>query len=158
MNIMREKITRNAVYVCIGSAKHHIDSFGPRVGTLLEESGLTVYGTMDIPIHALNCKMIIPLIKKAHPNDVIIAIDAAICRSEEKSDLLLFRRSPIKPGLGIGKSLPEIGNVSCVWYIGTRDQVRESMKSFSYESLEKTIEMASKMHQKIMSVIEKNEN
>lgn len=157
---MREKISKDSVFVCIGTNKHSLDSFGPVVGSLLEGSGLTVYGTLDAPIHALNCKDIIPTIKDRHPSCFIIAIDAALCNSDEKIDKILFRRTPIRPGKGVGKDLPEIGDMSLVWYIGRtsdRDDLLYTNDNI-IENVRKTVSMAHKAHNKILRIIEKNEN
>ena len=53
---------------------------------------------------------VLKTIKKNHPNAIIIAIDACmVCDIEDIHDVYLLNK-PLKPGDGIDKTLPKIGD------------------------------------------------
>ncbi len=108
--------------VCIGTDKCIGDSLGPLVGTLLEKQNLPldIYGTLDYPVHAINLKEKISIIKAEHPLSFIIAIDACLGKSENIGTIQV-RPGPIYPGKGVGKSLPSIGNISIIGIIDCVD-------------------------------------
>lgn len=101
------------VVVCIGTDRVSGDSLGPMVGTFLQEecSGAKVYGTLREPVHAQNIEEIIGLLKRKHPNSFIIAVDACLGKIENIENIM-FTNGPLKPGIGVNKELPEIGNVN----------------------------------------------
>lgn len=106
---------KDSIIVCIGTDKCIGDCLGPLIGTALKERNLPipVYGTLESPIHALNINKEILKIKSSHPNSLIIAIDA--CLGDAKSIGELFVRSePLKPGKGVGKTLPSVGDFSII--------------------------------------------
>ena len=105
----------NSIFICIGTDKCIGDCLGPLVGTLLKEKNfpLPLYGTLEEPIHALNIDTELKKINKNHPNSFIIAIDA--CLSDNKSiGEIHVRNEPLKPGKGVGKILPSVGNISII--------------------------------------------
>lgn len=100
------------VCVCIGTDRSTGDSLGPLVGTLLskETNQLNIYGTLDHPVHAVNLADTIDQIYYDHPNACILAIDA--CLGKAKSvGWIQVGLGPIRPGAGVNKNLPEIGQV-----------------------------------------------
>lgn len=101
------------VVVCIGTDRVSGDSLGPMVGTLLEEecSGARVYGTLREPVHAQNIKEIIDILEHSHQNSFIIAVDACLGKIENIENIM-FANGPLKPGIGVNKKLPEVGNVN----------------------------------------------
>lgn len=110
------------VIVNIGTDRSIGDSLAPMVGTILIQNNcpLKVYGTLQNPIHALNLKENIDKIKNKHPNAKIIAIDA--CLGEEKEiGSILVRDYPINPGKGVGKTLPQVGDISIVGIVEKED-------------------------------------
>ena len=70
------------VVLCIGTDRVTGDSLGPLVGTFLHAYGsdryLSIYGTLDFPVHALNLEDACRQIKKKHPRNLIIAVDASL--------------------------------------------------------------------------------
>lgn len=105
---------REIVFLCIGSDRSTGDSLGPIIGYKLKKLSLkniTVYGCLKSPVHAINLNETIELIYKNHLNPVIVAIDASLGSSEHIGSITLSLK-PLKPGLGVKKSLPEIGDVS----------------------------------------------
>jgi putative sporulation protein YyaC len=104
---------RPIVFVCIGTDRSTGDSLGPLVGTLLEEKPIMpffVYGTLDDPIHAVNLSDKIITIKEKHANPFIIGIDACLGRLKNVG-VIQIADGPVKPGAGVNKDLPEVGNI-----------------------------------------------
>lgn len=105
----------DVIVICIGTDKCIGDSLGPLTGSLLVENNFPfpVYGTLDNPIHALNLETEVAKIKFKHPTAKIIAIDACIGNVKSVGELQI-RSEGLKPGKGVGKSLPIIGDISIV--------------------------------------------
>jgi putative sporulation protein YyaC len=101
------------VFVCIGTDRSTGDALGPLVGSKLEKlypENLTVYGTLDDPVHAINLEEKLEHISKVHRTPYIIAIDA--CLGESKSvGMITLAQGSLKPGAGVQKKLPEVGNL-----------------------------------------------
>ena len=108
-------LNRIPVFVCIGSTKHDLDSIAPKIGSKLKNLGYLVLGTEKKPINAKNLEEINNrYIKLFNPKIFqIIAIDACI------SSMMKVIKAPLKPGFGVGKLLPEIGELSIL--IGISD-------------------------------------
>lgn len=103
----------DVVIVNIGTDRCVGDSVGPLLGTLLSETNIDipVYGTLEDPIHALNLKAKIQEIKEKHPYRTIIAIDSCLGR-ESNVGIIKINNTPVNPGAGVGKDLPEVGDYS----------------------------------------------
>ena len=101
------------VTVCVGTDRVSGDSLGPMIGTfLLEEcSYANVYGTLVNPVHAQNLEEIIKKIRYIHHKAFVIAVDACLGRAVNV-EKITFARKPLKPGTGVAKILPEIGDVN----------------------------------------------
>jgi putative sporulation protein YyaC len=101
------------IYVCIGTDRSTGDSLGPLVGSYLAKHYSTkksVFGTLDEPVHALNLQKTIDFIHKYYPQHPVIAIDA--CLGHHKSvGSIQIGWGPIKPGAGVKKDLPEVGQI-----------------------------------------------
>lgn len=112
------------VFVCIGTDAVSGDSLGPLIGTLLERKlrGKTyIFGTLERPLTARDVNAAAELIKKICPFGNIIAIDAAVGRKEEVGEVRISD-SPVKPGLGVNKSLRAVGDVSIVGIVDERKE------------------------------------
>lgn len=119
---IQEYIKENTVIICVGTDKCIGDCLGPLVGTLLIENNfpLPVFGTLQSPIHALNIEEKLNYINNLHPNALIIGIDA--CLGDESSiGEIHIRDYPIHPGKGVGKRLPEVGNISIIGIVDSSD-------------------------------------
>lgn len=99
----------------IGTDKIVGDSLAPLLGTKIVDrlKNIRVYGTLDNLIHAKNINKNIEKIHRLHSSSYIIAVDAAIGKSESIGSIILSE-TPIKPGAAFNKDLPEIGNCSIV--------------------------------------------
>lgn len=115
------KDNKKLVMVCVGTDKIIGDSFGPFVGTLLNEiklDNIIVYGDLINPIHALNVDERSKEIKMKHPNDLIIGIDASLSSEDYIFDVD-YKKRPLKPGKGVGKELNPVGEACILCYTDT---------------------------------------
>ncbi len=97
----------NVVFVCIGTDRSTGDSLGPYVGTLLTRLGyMNVIGTLDFTCNAENLE---DEIRNIPSEKKIIAIDACLGR-HTSIGITKARRGPIKPGAGVNKDLPLVGD------------------------------------------------
>lgn len=108
--------------VCIGTDKCIGDCLGPLVGTLLLKSGFDhpIIGTLQMPAHAINLDTIIKDVKRMYPNHFTIAIDACLGYDNCVGDIQI-KMGPVHPGKGVGKKLPQIGDISIVGVVDTID-------------------------------------
>lgn len=100
------------VLVCIGTDRSTGDSLGPLIGTKLEkkQSNYHVYGTLDLPVHAVNLEDHLQEIKGKYKNPFIIGIDACLGRHQNVGSITLGH-GPVKPGAAVNKQLPEVGDI-----------------------------------------------
>lgn len=105
---------RELVVLSIGTDRSTGDALGPLVGTHLRQwnpPGLRIYGTLDEPVHAMNLKETIEQIRLAHPRAFILSVDA--CLGQYKHiGLISLQEGSLRPGAGVNKSLPEVGDLS----------------------------------------------
>lgn len=112
LSVSRITQDRHLVVVCVGTDRSTGDSLGPLIGTTLLRNlppNITVYGCLDEPVHALNLEHCAARIKARHPDAVVLAIDACLGKSENVGYISL-KAGPLKPGTGVNKALPEIGD------------------------------------------------
>lgn len=109
------KSNMRPIFVCIGSDLVLGDSLGPLVGTLLKNKGVRsyIYGTLNLPITSKEVEYASTYLKQMHPNFISVAIDAAIGNPDDVG-LVRVQNRGIKPGLGVNKNLPMVGDVSIV--------------------------------------------
>lgn len=101
------------VCVCIGTDRSTGDALGPLVGSKLERlnpRGITVFGTLDEPVHAVNLQDTLQLVHLEYPDTTVIGIDACLGRLGSVGHLHLGM-GPLKPGTGVHKKLPEVGQL-----------------------------------------------
>lgn len=104
----------DAAVVCIGTDRSTGDALGPLVGSHLArlEPRLRVYGTLQEPVHATNLSETLLRLTE-RPPAFTLAIDACLGRAENVGNLTL-RHGPLRPGTGVRKSLPEVGDAHIV--------------------------------------------
>lgn len=96
---------------CIGSDRVTGDCLAPLIGTMLirdYDFDVDIIGTLREPVHAKN---IDTYIAKISPDSVVIAIDAALGRHESIGNITISN-GKLKPGAGVNKDLPEVGDIS----------------------------------------------
>lgn len=97
----------HVIFFCIGSDRSTGDCLGPLVGNFLKKQGYeNVMGTIDDTINAENIEQ---KIKKIPKNKHIIVIDSTLS-SRQFIGKYFVEQSGLKPGAGLGKSLPVIGD------------------------------------------------
>lgn len=101
------------VFLCIGTDRITGDSLGPYVGHQLSKHTfphITIYGTLEHPVHALNLEKTIRHIQRAHPQALVIAIDA--CLGQKKHlGYVTIGNGALYPGAGVQKKLPPVGDI-----------------------------------------------
>ena len=101
------------VFLCIGSDRATGDSLGPIIGYKLKQRRLSsayVYGTLENPVHAKNLGEVIREIHDTFEHPFIVAIDASLGKSSHIGYFTL-NEGALKPGAGVGKELPQVGNL-----------------------------------------------
>lgn len=101
------------IILCIGTDRVTGDSLGPLVGHQLKTSveQFIVYGNLEHPVHAINLIDTLDEIYETYDNPYIIAIDASL-GTRDHIGYVTLRQGPLKPGQGIAKDLPAIGDIS----------------------------------------------
>lgn len=124
---VREKTgKKNVIYLCIGSDRSTGDSLGPLVGhqlcRALPEASMVqslfclkapqtlVLGTLKEPVHAINLKKTLEMIRRFHRNALVIAVDASV-GSEKNVGGITLGMGSIRPGMGVQKKLDEVGDI-----------------------------------------------
>lgn len=100
------------IVLCIGTDRSTGDALGPITGSKLilsQPEGFTIFGNLEEPVHALNLKETIELIKNKFPGSGIIAIDSSLGQIDSVGTIQI-KNGPLKPGAGVKKDLPEIGH------------------------------------------------
>ena len=101
------------VFFCIGSDRIIGDCLGPFVGQLLDScttAGVSVYGTLQKPVHALNLEPVLNYIHQHHPDSLIIAIDASLGQKKHLGYVTIDNGS-LYPGAAVQKHLPPVGDI-----------------------------------------------
>ena len=104
------------VILCIGTDRSTGDALGPLVGYKLmphmfKYDKVHLMGTLDEPVHAKNLDEYIDVIETFHANAFVLAIDASLGHNSCIGQIII-KEGPLKPGLGVNKKLPEIGDLS----------------------------------------------
>lgn len=104
------------VLLCIGTDRSTGDSLGPLVGYKLTPiirnyTNVSLFGTLDFPVHAKNIKEKTEYIYSNFKNPFVLAIDASLGRFD-KVGYINIKKGPLKPGLGVNKKLPPVGDIS----------------------------------------------
>ncbi len=101
--------------LCIGTDRSTGDCLGPLTGYKLFQyvknyEKVHVIGTLDEPVHAKNLSLKIDEIKRNYNNPFIVAIDACL-GNLDRIGYISLTLGPLKPGAGVKKSLPSIGDM-----------------------------------------------
>ncbi len=101
------------VVLCIGSDRSTGDALGPLVGSMINAMKLkdvSVYGTLESPVHALNLTQTCATITSSHQYSVILAVDSSL-GSKKNVGCLQFGMGSLNPGAGVHKKLPAVGDI-----------------------------------------------
>lgn len=105
--------SRKIVVLCIGSDRSTGDSLGPLIGYKLEKyhmADVSIYGTLQSPVHAANLTEKLDEIYSLHCNPFILAIDASL-GTKDHIGYITLGNGPLRPGLGVNKELPDVGDI-----------------------------------------------
>ena len=124
------------IVVCIGSDRVPGDSLGPVVGTMLEEKRTPayLYGTLRSPMTAREIAPLQRFLERTHPGAPVIAVDAAVGKSEEVG-LIKLNASPLYPGSGAQKQLGSIGDVSLLGIVAGREEGFPALERVRYSDV-----------------------
>lgn len=139
------------IFVCIGTNQLEEDSFGPRVGELLEErfkaiSKIKVIGTMRCPIHFENAPIFIDYLKTEKSK--LIVIDSAL-GEKEQIGITYMNRGGIEIGKAFGRSLyfPAHWNIKTI--VGKKTEVFQKERATCQIN-----QLAQKLANQIVEVME----
>lgn len=147
---VRERLARlprgRVVFVCVGTDRSTGDALGPLVGERLLHLGCAgedVLGTLADPLHAVNLERRLAWLAELAPEPRVIAVDAALGPAEDVGDIVV-RSGGIRPGLGLGKELAPVGEISVTATVnvaGTRMDARvlQSTRLFLVQRLAQNI-------------------
>ncbi|SCY62583.1 spore protease YyaC [Alkaliphilus peptidifermentans] len=106
---------QDIIILCIGTDRSTGDSLGPLIGYKLSSQlnrypDVSIYGTLEDPVHAKNLNEKITDIYSKHNNPFIIAIDACLGKMD-RIGFIKVGNGPLKPGAGVNKDLPAVGDL-----------------------------------------------
>jgi putative sporulation protein YyaC len=140
---------RDVVFACIGTDRSTGDALGPLVGQRLLRLGFpaaSVIGTLEEPLHALNLRDRLAPVMERPDRPLVVAVDAALGPSTGVGTVHL-RASGLLPGQGVGKDLPQVGEMSVTATVniqaGAMDvQILQSTRLFVVQELAEMIGVA----------------
>lgn len=119
--LLKQKL-KTPVFLCIGTEKVFSDSLGPRVGTLLNEKMVCpcfVYGLCGQNVTAENLLYGVEFVRKLHPKNQIVVVDAAVGSREQIGHVQIFDGG-IYPGAATNKNLPSVGDVGIIGIVADK--------------------------------------
>lgn len=112
-NLMKLYNYKRIIILCIGTNKMKDDSFGPIVGSGLNKfkyyKNVEIIGTMQRTLNGTNIESFIKQNTSMINESLVIAIDASVSKSSIGSIIVSSKK--LKPGAGVGKIFPEIGDI-----------------------------------------------
>jgi len=150
---------KELIVVCIGTDKCIGDCLAPMIGTFIEErnNNIKIYGTLSEPVHALNIHKRLDEINYNHPNAFIIGIDACLGDEEDIGEIRL-RDYSISPGKGVGKELPQVGDMSIIGIVDSSDNsefffMNKSIRlSFIYDMAKTISEIVENTYKELLNL------
>ena len=159
---LRKVVTRDTVFACVGTNKVVFDMFGPLCGELLKRKNIPYYGDYKYNINSVTMyeRLEEMYIINNHDNANIIAIDAAVTDDEGKINKLVFKDRGVKPGAGVGRNFPMIGDHSILMFTLTNSNLKKTMKYYrkgNYVGRKKDLsnrELIKEQAKKLVDIIE----
>ena len=107
--------------VCLGSPGQPGDALGPMVGSILasRRPRWHVRGTLERPLDARSLEPEINRLMGEHPARLILAVDAATGPLRALGQITV-RRGPVWPGLGLGRLMLPLGDLSVTGVVRPR--------------------------------------
>ena len=142
------------IVVCVGSDLVIGDSLGPLTGSMLsfktQGLGAYIYGTLQNPITAKEVKYLKDFLRKTHPGRSIIAVDAAVGRTEDIG-LVKITSSPLSPGAGANKQLGSFGDATVLGVVAEKSMGNYAL--FNNTRLRLVYAMADKISEGISTLL-----
>lgn len=115
------KDKEDIAFVFVGTDANIGDSLGPICGQITDfsDTNLLFYGSLSHTITAKDVPYAANYLKKAHPSAFVVIIDAALGNAEDIGTIKVCENG-IKPGLGVNKDLPMIGNIGIIAVVGEK--------------------------------------
>lgn len=131
-NELRDIVTKETVFVCIGTPRCKFDAFGPLVGNELRDRGIPYYGDCNYGVNGVTMYDRLEEIYEYDKveNKNIIAIDAAVTVDDEMVNQVIVRDRGIRPGSGVGKKFPTVGENAIMMFTLTKAQVPNVMRGY----------------------------
>lgn len=110
---MKRRNKTDVLVLCIGTDRSTGDSLGPLIGYHLRKKGLKhirVFGTIYRPIHAMNLRETLRILKQYYPDHLVVAVDASV-GAGNRVGFVTLGRGAIRPGLGVCKQLQAVGDL-----------------------------------------------
>ncbi len=141
------------VFLCIGSDRMTGDCLGPYVGQQLSAyrgPGISVYGTLNEPVHAMNLEQMSSSIEERHPHALVIAIDASLGQKKHLG-YVTIGNGALYPGAGVHKELPPVGDIHITGIVN----IGGMLEQFTLQTtrLSTVISLADTITQGILSLI-----
>lgn len=118
--VAKEQGKSGVVFLCIGTDRSTGDSLGPLIGYKLKGKNMRkiqIMGTLERPVHAMNLDQSVMTMGLHYPNHVIVAVDASVGYQDHVGCITLGRGA-LRPGLGVSKELPEVGDIFITGIVG----------------------------------------
>ena len=114
-------INQSLIFVFIGTDANIGDSLGPICGQITDFStrNCLFYGDLTYTITAKDVPCLVEFLKQTHPSAFIVTIDAAL-GAHEDIGVIKVCKNGIKPGLGVNKDLPAVGDASIIAVVGEK--------------------------------------
>lgn len=131
----------SVVFAFIGTDSNVGDSMAPMCGSMIYEKtpNIFIYGDLNSPVTAKEVPFLSYFLKSAHPESIIVAIDAAVGKREDVGNIKILKKG-IKPGLGVNKNLPLTGDVSIIGVMC--EKTSETLPFLGGERISKVFSMA----------------
>jgi len=143
------------IILCIGTDRATGDSLGPITGhklaSALNNKNISVFGTLEKPVHAKNINQTLNFIQAAYEKPFIAAIDACLGKPESVG-YITIGEGPVNPGAGLSKTLPTVGNLSITGIVNVATGMDFSV--LQNTRLHLVMKMAEVIHEGIYSSLE----
>lgn len=130
---LEKVVTKESIFVCVGSSKVTFDKFGPLMGELLRERNVPYYGDYKHNVNAITMDKSLHQIYEVDKinNENIIAIDSAVTSYEYEKNVILMKEGlGVKPGAGLGKIFPIIGVNSILLFTLNKRELDQTMSYY----------------------------
>ena len=112
---------KKKIFLCIGAPEHVWDSYGPMVGSFLQEKNIVCFGTMNSRVDSYNVELTEEKIRDEYKDALIIAVDSAVTKNEDKVGKISILRDGLKPGEAFTKNLRKVGDYSILFGVDLAD-------------------------------------